>query len=156
MLFKIICISHGWFEIDFNRQFILTNSDFLCCDAPALLLQAMGNLMEGDGVQWLCWQDEPGAYLLKLERKGNKFIGKVYDTEADSTELDYEGQGLEDHITECIYCFEDDINQAAEAILEEFSLYENGNGRDRYCRHWGDFPCKEYERLKRLLPLEEN
>lgn len=152
MLFKIVSISHGWFQVDFNRQFLLTNSDFLNCDAPALLLEAVGNLMEyGTAVQWLCWQNEPSAYILKLERKGNQLIGQVYDTDAESTELDYSGQGLADYITECVFCFEEEMNQAAKTIADEFSLYEKGNGREQYCRHWSAFPDKEYGRLHMLL-----
>lgn len=152
MLFKILSISHGWFDIDINRQFVLVNSDYLGCDAPALLLEALGNLMEQtQTVQWLCWQDEPGAYILKLERNDDKLIGRVYDTDTDSFGLDYSGMGLANEAKECVFVFEEKILKAVTAIYEEFNLYEKGNGRLRYLRHWGDFPDKEYGRIKMLL-----
>lgn len=152
MVFKIISISHGWFEVDINREFVLVNSDFLSCDAPALLLDALGNLVEGtDSVQWLCWQNEPGAYILKLEQKDSRLVWEVWDTDADSTELDYCQGNLDSHATECVYRLEEDLYKAAEAVESEFSLYENGNGSQRYRAHWGDFPHREFGRLKMLL-----
>lgn len=154
LIFKIAGISHGWFDIDLNRQFILVNSDFLDCDAPALLLDALGCLLEGtSSVKWLCWQNEPGAYLLRLEREENQLVWEVYETDRDSTELEHSGPGLADHAAECVYRFEEDIFKSARAVEAEFNLYEKGNGRKRYRAHWGDFPHREYGKLKMLLQM---
>lgn len=156
MIFKIIGISHGWFDVDFNRQFTLTNSDYLGCDAPALLLDALGNLMDGTAsVQWLCWQDEPGAYILKLTEKEGQLIGEIYDTDIQAFHLEHSGDSLAKHIKACEYHFKDDIKEAAKAVAAEFGLYEKGNGRQQYRTHWGDFPHQPYRRLKQLLHLSE-
>lgn len=156
MYFKIIEISHGWFEVDFNRQFILTNSGYLGCDAPALLLAALGNLMEGRApVQWLCWQDEPGANILKLTAKEEQLIVEIYDTDIEAYHLEHSGDSLAKHISACRYRFEADIKEAANVILAEFGLYEKGNGRHQYRIHWGDFPGQAYGRLKQLLHLSQ-
>jgi len=155
LLFKILSISNGWFEIDFNRQFALTNSDYLGCDAPALLLEAIGNLLESKVTeQWLCWQDEPGAYILRLERYSDRLIVETYDTNKDSMSLEYSGISLSEHITKCLYRTEADIKKAAKSVLNEFELYENGNGRQRYKYHWGEFPQQNYNRLKGLMRIK--
>lgn len=152
MLFKILSIKYGWFEVDFNRQFILTNSDFMGCDAPNLLLNALGNLLENKAVvQWLCWQDEPGAYLLKLERKGEQMIIEIYDTDRTSDELDYSGDCLEKDIQKLLYKLDHKMETFIDSVFQEFSLYENGNGRQCYQENWGDFPQEEYTRLQKLL-----
>jgi len=154
LLFKIIDISYGWFEVDINRQFILTNSDYLGCDAPALLLDAVGNLLEGTAtVQWLCWQDEPGAYILKLSAKDGKLTGEVFDTKKESFHLAHSGESLAKYITARKYLFKEELTEAAKALTAEFGLYEKGNGRQQYRTHWGDFPHREYGRLKQLLHM---
>jgi len=152
MLFKILSIYYGWFEIDFNRGFILTNSDYLDCDAPRLLLEALCDLLESKITEaWLCWQDEPGACILNLEKQGDKLVIKIYNTNKESFDLDYSGVTLSKHTSECLFRTEAELKDSAKSILEEFELYENGNGRQRYNSNWGDFPQQQYERLKKLL-----
>ena len=152
MIFKILSIYYGWFSVDINRQCVLTNSDFMDCDAPALLLGAFTALLQKkDSVEWLCWQGEPRAQIVKLQRKDDLFLMQVYDSHTESTELDYCGNGLEQHISSCIYETEDKLIKTAQTILTEFSLYENGTGYALYSKHWGSFPKKEYGMLKEIL-----
>lgn len=151
MLFKILSISHGWFEVDFNRQFVLTNSDFMGCDAPALFLNALADLFDSKAaVQWLCWQDEPGAYILRLERDCERLIIEIFDAIRDSEYLEYSGACLEKYIGKRVYKGEDKIRPFVEVVIAEFGLYENGNGQQRYQYHWGAFPQEQYSRLKNL------
>ena len=155
MLFKILSIQHGWFEVDFNRQFILVNSDYLGCDAPALLLEAIASFLEKKtDVQWLCFQGEPGVYIVRIECEDNRLLFEVYDTEEEAWNLEYQGETLSQYITKCLYRTEADRKEAAESIYSEFELYENGNGRKRYEYHWGSFPQQAFERLKELLAGE--
>lgn len=152
LLFKIFRISNGWFDIYMGGQFYLTNSGYLGCDAPMLLLEALCNILENKVEEsWLCWQDEPGAYILNLEKQDNRLIVRIYDTDNDSTSLDHNGIALSKHITKCVFKVEENITIAAKNILEEFSLYENGNGRGIYDNHWGEFPEQQYIRLKNHL-----
>lgn len=156
MLFKIIDISYGWFDIDINRQCILTNSDYLGCDAPALLLDALADLMEGTkDVEWLCWQDEPGAHIIKLMRRDQQLICEVYLANRDSFDLEYRGEQLAKHLAPREHIFKDDLSEVVKAVVMEFGLYEKGNGRQQYRIHWGDFPHREYGRLKQLLHMTE-
>ena len=103
-MFKIISVSHGWFEVDFNRKWILTNSDYMGCDAPRLLLEALGDLLEDKASEaCLCWQDEPGANILFLEKQSDILIVKIYATKKESYHLDFSGISLSKYIAECLY-----------------------------------------------------
>ena len=156
MLFKILSIAHGWFTIDINRQFTLTNSDFMGCDAPALLLEAISSLLEyPEAERWLCWQDEPGAYIVQMERCDERLFLRIFDTEKESMNLEYSGDSLSSHITKCRYKTEENVIKAAKCIFEEFALYEDGYGRGRYVGHWGEFPQAAYNRLKELLRVNK-
>lgn len=151
MLFKIINISYGWFEVDINRQFILTNSHYLSCDAPALLLEALCNLLENKiNEEWLCWQDEPGANILKLEKDEEQLIVEIHETERESFDLAHSGITLSEHTAKCLYSTKENLKEIAESIYMEFELYEYGIGRKRYDKNWGEFP-KSYYRLRKLL-----
>ena len=152
MLFKILSIYYGWFEVDFNRRFMLTNSDYLGCDAPRLLLEALCDLLESKIAEaWLCWQDEPGACILNLEQQGDKLVIKIYNTNRESYDLDYNGVTLSKYTSECLFTTEAELKDSAKNVFEEFELYENGNGRQRYDSNWGDFPQQQFERLKKLV-----
>jgi hypothetical protein len=159
LLFKIFRISYGWFDVCIRGQFYLTNSDYLFCDAPMLLLEALSDLLENKVEEsWLCWQEEPEAHILNLERQDDRLIIRVYEADKDSYDLDHSGMDLSKHIKQCVFQTEEDIIKAAKNIVEEFSLYENGNGRNIYDAHWGDryeqwgkFPERQYNRLKKLL-----
>ena len=152
MLFKILSIHHGWFEVDFDRGWPLTNSNYLGCDAPCLLLEALGDLLEDKVTEaWLCWQDEPGANILNLEKQDDKLLVRIYSADKDSYDLSYGGITLRNHIKECLFRTEAQLKDSIKNIFEEFGLYENGNGRQRYDTHWGNFPQQQYNRLKKLL-----
>jgi len=154
MLFKVLSIYHGWFEVDFNRGWPLINSNYQGCDAPCLLLEALGDLLENKASEaWLCWQDEPGASILNLEKIDEMLFVRIYAADTDSYHLDYSGAKLSNHITECLYKTESYMTEATKNILDEFSLYENGNGRQRYEVNWGNFPQQQYNRLKKLLKV---
>jgi len=151
LLFKIYSISHGWFEAHIGGQFYLANSNYLGCDAPMLLLEALGDILENKAEEsWLCWQDEPGAYILNLQKQDERLIARIYGTDKDSYSLDFCGMGLSGHTKECVFKTEENITAAIKNIIKEFSLYENGNGRGIYDANWGAFPEQQYTRLKRL------
>lgn len=151
LLFKIISIDCGWFEVDINKKFILTNSIYLSCDAPALLLETLCNLMEDKiAKEWLCWQDEPSASILQLGKIDGQLVVEIYDTEKESFDLAHSGVTLNEYITTCLYSTKDCIEKAAKNILMEFELYESGIGRERYIENWSEFP-KQYYRLEKLL-----
>lgn len=151
-IFEIHGIRYGWFEVCFtphdDKQGFLRNSDYLGCDAPMLFLDALADILEEkSSEEWLCWQDEPGAYILRLSFEDGKvnveiFLGK------DSLWLPHRGAELAKEQKEFFYENSFEIKQLLEDVLTEFSLYENGNGLRLYNKHWGDFPQKEYDRLR--------
>lgn len=151
--FEIHRIRYGWFQVCFTphdeKKGWLTNSDYLQCDAPALFLDALANILEKNSrEEWLCWQDEPGAYILRLALENGKVAVEIFIAEKDSLDLPYSGTELasEEKVFEYGNSFE--IKQLLNDVLTEFSLYENGNGLRLYNMHWGDFPQKEYHRLR--------
>lgn len=152
--FEIHKIRYGWFEVCFaphdEKSGWLINSDYLCCDAPVLFLEALADILEGKKRrEWLCWQDEPGAAVLLLELCENDILVEIYYSDKDSMELPFSGAELEPEAKELVYrgCFE--THRLLDDILIEFGLYENGNGLKLYNKHWGEFPQKEYHRLRK-------
>lgn len=151
-VFEIHGIRWGWFKVCFTphdeKQGFLRNSDYLGCDAPMLFLDALANIFEKkSNEEWLCWQDEPGAYILRLFPEDDKikveiFLGK------ESLDLPYRGAELAAEPKEPYYENSFEIKQLLDDVLVAFSLYENGNGLKLYNKHWGEFPEKEYKRLR--------
>lgn len=152
--FEIHGIRYGWFEVCFTphseKQGWLTNSDYLQCDAPKYFLDALANILEEkSGEEWLCWQDEPGAYILRLALENGKVAVEIF-LAPDSMELPYRGAELASAEKEFEYGNSFDIMELLDDVIVEFSLYENGNGLAVYNRHWDVFPEKEFQRLKRF------
>ncbi len=154
-VFEIHGIRYGWFEVCFtphgDKQGWLTNSDYLGCDAPALFLDALSNILEKKTtVEWLCWQDEPGAYILHLAFENSKVAVEIFLAKNDSMNLPHRGEELSREEKELTYSNSFKIDELLNDVLVEFSLYENGNGLALYNKHWGEFPKIEYQRLRKF------
>lgn len=94
-IFKITAIEHGWFEIELGGCCMLTNSNYLGCDAPALLLSALCSLIDGSARKcWLCWQNEPSAQILTLERRGDNLLIEVFDADVEAYRLQFSDRAL--------------------------------------------------------------
>lgn len=64
---KIESIKNGWFEMRYGNFFI-DCSNYLGNDTPKSLLAAVNNLLgKKSEVEWICWDDEPGAYIMSIE-----------------------------------------------------------------------------------------
>ena len=151
-VFEIHKIRYGWFEVCFTphdeKQGWLCNSDYLQCDAPKHFLDALANILEEKtSEEWLCWQDEPGAFILRLAPEGEKIAVEIF-LAPDSFDLPYRGQELASAEKEFEYGNSFGIKDLLDDVLVEFSLYENGNGLALYNKHWDVFPEKEFQRLK--------
>jgi hypothetical protein len=96
--FHIINVHAGWFEImivDKEKLSIITASDYLGNDAPKQLLEVLCEMCENDnndlGIErWLCWDEEPGAYIWRLIRNNERIKITVYIAKRDSYEIDLE------------------------------------------------------------------
>ncbi|MDE6733680.1 MAG: hypothetical protein K2J77_12510 [Oscillospiraceae bacterium] len=151
--FEIHEIHYGWFQVCFTphaeNQGWLTNSDYLGCEAPTNFLVALADILEEKSTEeWLCWQDEPGASILRLVLEDGKIAVEIFTAEKDSLDLPYNGAelALEEKTLDYKNTFE--IKHLLDDILVEFSLYEKGNGLRLYEKHWGQFPKAEYHRLR--------
>lgn len=154
-VFEIHGIRYGWFEVCFTphdeKKGRLINSDYLQCDAPKHFLDALANILEEKTrEEWLCWQDEPGASILRIALEQGKIAVEIFNAEKDSFDLPQCGAELahEEKTFEYGNLFE--IKQLLDDVLVEFSLYENGNGLALYNKHWDEFPEKEFGRLKKF------
>ena len=151
--FEIQAIHYGWFDICFTphaeKKGFLTNSDYMGCDAPKLFLDAFANLLERKSQEeWLCWQDEPGAYILHILMEEKNFSVEIYYSKKYSLDLPYSGAELANEVDKLVYENIFETHYLLDDIVWQFSLYENGNGLRLYNKHWGDFPKKEYHRLR--------
>ena len=154
-MFNILDLHYGWFDIKIG-EYYLTNSDYLGCDAPKLLLKGLCNILENKtNVEWLCWQDEPGAEILKLERKNDNIIIEIYGTDKESFDLEYSGTSLKDNIKKLTYTIDIDLIKFSKYVCKEFYIYENGNAKEIYEYNWDKFPQKEFDKLKNILKINK-
>lgn len=153
-VFEIHKIAYGWFEVCFTphdeKQGWLCNSDFLGCDAPINFLDALADIFEGKTKEeWQCWHDEPGAYILHMELTEGELLVEIFGSKRDSEYLrEHRVEKLISEVDELIYRNTFEPRYLLDDVVTEFSLYENGNGLRRYNKHWGNFPQKEYHRLR--------
>lgn len=153
-VFEIHRIRYGWFEVCFTphdeKKGWLVNSDYLQCDAPKLFLDALADIFEEKSrEEWLCWQDEPGAYVLRLGIEDRNISVEIYYSKKDSLDLPYRGEELSHDLGELAYSAVFEPRYLLDDIITEFSLYEDGNGLRLYNKHWDEFPKREYYRLRR-------
>ena len=153
--FEIHGIRYGWFEVCFTphdeKKGFLINLDYLECDAPKLFLEALADILEEKSrEEWLCWQDEPRARILRIALEDGKAAVKIFTAEKEAFDLPYSGEVLADETKTPEYSNSFEIKQLLDDVLVEFSLYENGNGQALYNKHWGEFPEKEFGRLKKI------
>ena len=154
-VFEIHGIRYGWFEVCFTphgeKKGWLMNSDYLECDAPKLFLEALADILENkSSEEWLCWHDEPGAYILRISLEAGKVAMEIFTADKDALDLPYKGEVLAAEKKTLEYENTFEIKQLLDDVLVEFSLYENGNGLALYKKHWGEFPEKEFGRLKKI------
>lgn len=146
--FKINSISYGWFEMCIGSN-LCEVSDFLNYDMPQKFLSKVMQVINNNTEEWLYLLNEPGAAMLHIYIVDSRIYFAEYGLSVASVELNCEDESAERTKCEkCWFDFDIDIQNAVDGIVTEFSLYENGNGRMMYEKHWGEFPEKEFGRLK--------
>ena len=73
----------------------------------------------------------------------------IYYSDKDSLELPFSGSELAHEAKELAYRGTFEARRILDDIIVQFGLYEDGNGLKLYNKNWGDFPVKEYQRLKK-------
>lgn len=147
--FKIEEISYGWFEFRIGKHY-LEASDFLGYDLPAELLSALIKVLKEPSKEWVYVTNEPGADIMEILQSDNAIVINVYSMNKQSTELSRNIADEMENIGDCEFSISINIPELVDAVVTEFSLYENGNGRKWYDTNWGGYPQKEYDELKRI------
>ncbi|MBR1737287.1 MAG: hypothetical protein IJ736_09770 [Firmicutes bacterium] len=150
--FKIRKLMYGWMIIGIGEDHLIEASDFLGYDLPKKFLEKMIRLIRHESSEGLLhWQNEPGACIMCIENTDETICFSLYESKKDSDELDpYDERKEWQSCGNKIFSYDVKINDALDGIVAEFSLYENGNGRKMYEKHWGDFPQEEYDELKKI------
>lgn len=147
--FKINNIEYGWFGMKFGEHYVEA-SDFLGYDLPQIFLRKILNVLEKRTKdEWLYLMNEPGADMMHIYEGEDKVHFEVWDLSKCSDELDRDESAEKDSCTKCNFSMEISWKEAVDGLVTEFALYENGNGRAMYEKHWGPYPEKEYAELKK-------
>ncbi len=148
--FKIYSIYYGWFDCMIAQNYIVA-SDYLDYDMPKFLLDKVYKVVKGKSAEeYLYLMNEPGANMLKisLNKDSDKVNFSEYKLLKDSTDLDENELYEINNFGECLFSTDVLICSTVDDLLTEFSLFENGNGRVLYEKHWNKFPTAEFESLK--------
>lgn len=156
--FQIYYISYGWFGMRIGSD-VSEASDYLGYDMPKKFLSKVMRVISKNTEEWLYFMDEPGAGILHIYYENEQIHFEEYDLAVDSYELNREDEEAEwgKRSENSRFHVRESIQNVVDGIVSEFSLYENGNGRKLYERHWGGFPEKEFEELKKYaFQLQKN
>lgn len=147
-ILKIESIKHGWFEMRIGKHYI-DCSDYLGTDTPKDLLEAVYNLLQKKTEEeWLCWDDEPGAFIMSLELIENKILVTLYGALLPSYNIQRSAKTLEENCGEQEWSEIVDLTQFLDELVTEFSLYKDGTGRCIYEKNWMLFPETEFSALR--------
>ena len=158
-------IKAGWFDVQISNElktFELTNSWYLGNDAPKILLRNFNELCSINDTRWLCWHDEPGAYIWKLSKHKDMVTYEISSAMRDSYAIscvkesnqlgNFEGEELK---LEEKYALElegeTNFFDAFASIVKAFEKYSFGDKLIVYQREWRDFPFNEFQLACNLL-----
>lgn len=144
---KIESIKNGWFEMRYGNFFIDCSS-YLWNDTPKNLLSAVNNLLgKKSEVEWICWDDEPGAIIMSIEVAEDNMVVTVYQASKSAYDLTRSSKGLSDSCGEKGWSLIMETRKFVDELATEFSLYKDGTGNRMYNKHWMEFPQKEFADL---------
>lgn len=147
--FKIESIEYGWFEFRIGKDHVVA-SDYLGYDISKELLVKLLKVLKGSSKEWVYIMNEPGASIMGLSMVHNQIAINIYSMNKPSYDLGNEIEEELRNMKECEYSAEIDKNELVDAVVTDYSLYENGNGRCYYETNWGEFPQCEYDELKKI------
>lgn len=148
--FKIESVHYGWFGMSAG-QIYFKASNYTDYDMPRRLLEKIVRLISGESErEYLYLLAEPHAALLVLSVTHSRICMEAYDLIRDSNDLPRQERDALGLLGECWANLAVLIPDAADDLVTEFSLYENGNGRALYETHWMPFPQDAYDALKAL------
>lgn len=164
--FHIVNVHTGWFEVMLvskEKKSIITASDYLGNDAPKQLLEVLCEMCECDNndldiERWICWDEEPGAYIWRLLRNDEKIKITVYIAKRDSHEIILEDRkSLEkEEIYNVDVEVEGNFYFFIKEVIKSFERIEKITGELSYEENWGDFPIYELGRLREAVRKKKN
>lgn len=159
--FHIIRVYAGWFEvvlIDRSKAFVVTASDYLGNDAPKEIIDVLCELCKLDSNEihedkWLCWDEEPGAYLWKITRHNENLKIVVYGAKRDSWDISLTDRDSlkNEEITEIYIDIEGDFIGFIKEVIKSFQKISDAIGISKYENEWGIYPSEELKELKELV-----
>lgn len=152
--FKIESIEYGWFEFRIGKHYV-ESSDFLGYDMPAEFLSKLIKILNKSSKEWVYLMNEPGAAIMEFLRSDNTIIINAYSMNKPSDDLSRNIVEELQNVGNCEFSIRINIPEFVDAVVAEYSLYENGNGRKCYDINWGEYPQKEYNELK-IIAFEIN
>ncbi len=147
--FKIESIEYGWFEFRIGKHYVEA-SDFLGYNIATEFLSKLIKVLKESSKEWVYVMNEPGAAIMEFLRSNNAIMINVYSMNKPSYELNSDIAEELKNIGNREFSISINIPELVDAVVTEYSLYENGNGRKCYDMNWGGYPQKEYDELKRI------
>lgn len=160
--FHISEVNAGWFDVilsDRSKTIVVTASAYLSNDAPYEFLAAINdlcaaNLDDTPITRWVCWDEEPGAYIWKLERQYKTITIGVYTAKRDSYAISLKDrQNLDCEEIDCTdFETTGDFHGFIKEVAESFEKIKSLNREDKnYEKQWGTFPDIELSKLKSYI-----
>lgn len=159
--FHIAEIKSGWFDvilINNLKTTIITDSGYLGNDGPRVLLMVLTRLLatiltNSCIPEWICWDDEPGAYIWKLTRRNSKIEVIVYSAQRDSCDISCRSNEYleKEKIDEILFHSEGDLWNFIEQVVASFEKIKNLIGIKVYEKEWNSFPEDELNKLRNCL-----
>ena len=95
-------------------------------------------------VEWICWDDEPGALIMSIEMVEDNIVVTVYHASKSAYDLVRSSKVLSDSCGEKGWSLIMQTRKFVDELTTEFSLYRDGTGNLIYKQHWMEFPHKEF------------
>lgn len=147
--FKIESIEYGWFECRIGKHYIEA-SDYLGYDMSKEFLRKLIQVLKKSSKEWIYVMNEPGATLIELIPIEDTISISAYSMNKSSYDLSPYIEEEIKNIGGCDFSIVIAKSEFVDAVVMEYSLYENGNGRNCYETNWDDYPQDEYNELKKI------
>lgn len=164
--FEIRRIFAGWFDVRFcckDKEIDISASDAWGHDAPGQMLQELAECNgKNEFHKYVIWDEEPGSYVICIEKEVNACTLTVIYTEIDSDEwkkIDLHGdlsyQEINDYVIhrsslEVLIQKEIDFEYFVDTVISAFLEYYNDEKKSEYENNWLEYPRQELEELRKL------
>lgn len=162
--FEIQRIYTGWFDVLFKtekKEVAVTASDAWGNDSPKLFLHILCEMLDKDIYnKYVIWDEEPGVYIIFINKTEENFNIKIAFSEFCHDELfsdirnvvgDISYDEMRNKLNDLELLFEYnnvDFIYFLRTVIRAFEEYENTS---EYLENWMDFPHNELDAIKQQL-----